>query len=134
MTRSRRAWARAPLRHLRQPHGRGRMLDLPRRAPRPQRDLRRPGTEGHPGDRGSTRLPRALPRPRRRHRPDPRGGAGPAEHRLAHEPPRRRDGHRGHPGDQPDVEGEATAAYLARMLSTMGVETSRLAMGLPMGR
>ena len=28
---------------------------------------------------------------------------------------------------------EATAAYLARMLSTMGVETSRLAMGLPMG-
>lgn len=33
----------------------------------------------------------------------------------------------------PNVEGEATAAYLARMLSTMGVETSRLAMGLPMG-
>ena len=33
----------------------------------------------------------------------------------------------------PNVEGEATAAYLARMLSAMGVETSRLAMGLPMG-
>ena len=33
----------------------------------------------------------------------------------------------------PNVEGEATAAYLARMLSTMGIETSRLAMGLPMG-
>ena len=33
----------------------------------------------------------------------------------------------------PNVEGEATAAYLVRMLSTMGIETSRLAMGLPMG-
>ena len=33
----------------------------------------------------------------------------------------------------PNVEGEATAAYLARMLSTMGIATSRLAMGLPMG-
>ena len=33
----------------------------------------------------------------------------------------------------PNVEGEATAAYLARILSTMGIETSRLAMGLPMG-
>ena len=33
----------------------------------------------------------------------------------------------------PNVEGEATATYLARMLSTMGIETSRLAMGLPMG-
>ena len=33
----------------------------------------------------------------------------------------------------PNVEGEATAAYLARMLSNMGIETSRLAMGLPMG-
>ena len=33
----------------------------------------------------------------------------------------------------PNGEGVATAAYLARMLSTMGIETSRLAMGLPMG-
>lgn len=33
----------------------------------------------------------------------------------------------------PNVEGEATAAYLARTLRTIGVETSRLAMGLPMG-
>ncbi|WP_022867302.1 recombination mediator RecR [Schaalia vaccimaxillae] len=33
----------------------------------------------------------------------------------------------------PNVEGEATAAYLARMLGTIGVATSRLAMGLPMG-
>ena len=34
----------------------------------------------------------------------------------------------------PNVEGEATAAYLARMLSTMGVETSRLANGPAHGR
>lgn len=33
----------------------------------------------------------------------------------------------------PNVEGEATAAYLARTLGTIGVDTSRLAMGLPMG-
>ncbi|WP_165216757.1 recombination mediator RecR [Schaalia sp. ZJ1691] len=33
----------------------------------------------------------------------------------------------------PNVEGEATAAYLARTLQTIGVATSRLAMGLPMG-
>ncbi|MDC4233437.1 recombination mediator RecR [Actinomyces sp. B33] len=33
----------------------------------------------------------------------------------------------------PNVEGEATAAYLARLLGTIGVTTSRLAMGLPMG-
>ncbi|MBJ2329861.1 recombination protein RecR [Schaalia cardiffensis] len=33
----------------------------------------------------------------------------------------------------PNVEGEATAAYLARTLATIGITTSRLAMGLPMG-
>lgn len=33
----------------------------------------------------------------------------------------------------PDVEGEATAAYLTRMLSTLEVPITRLASGLPMG-
>lgn len=33
----------------------------------------------------------------------------------------------------PNVEGEATAAYLARMLSTLEIPTSRLASGLPVG-
>lgn len=33
----------------------------------------------------------------------------------------------------PNIEGEATAAYIARTLGTMGVTTSRLAMGLPVG-
>ncbi|MBV7363233.1 recombination mediator RecR [Actinomycetaceae bacterium TAE3-ERU4] len=33
----------------------------------------------------------------------------------------------------PNIEGEATATYLARMLETMQVPTSRLALGLPVG-
>ncbi len=33
----------------------------------------------------------------------------------------------------PNIEGEATASYLARMLATMEVPVSRLASGLPVG-
>ncbi len=33
----------------------------------------------------------------------------------------------------PNVEGEATAMYLARLLSPLGVKTTRIAHGLPMG-
>jgi len=33
----------------------------------------------------------------------------------------------------PNIEGEATAAYLARMLAPMGLTVSRLASGLPVG-
>ena len=33
----------------------------------------------------------------------------------------------------PDMEGEATAAYLAEQLAPLGVRTSRLAYGLPVG-
>ncbi|MHB8877357.1 MAG: recombination mediator RecR [Myxococcaceae bacterium] len=33
----------------------------------------------------------------------------------------------------PDVEGEATALYLTRMLKPMGLRVSRIAQGLPMG-
>ncbi|MCF2706994.1 recombination protein RecR [Arcanobacterium haemolyticum] len=33
----------------------------------------------------------------------------------------------------PNIEGEATAAYLIRLLSTLGVAVSRLASGLPVG-
>ncbi|MCB0915662.1 MAG: recombination protein RecR [Actinobacteria bacterium] len=33
----------------------------------------------------------------------------------------------------PNLEGEATAAYLARMLSPLGVKVTRLASGLPVG-
>ena len=33
----------------------------------------------------------------------------------------------------PDIEGEATAVYLAQLLAPLGVRTSRLAHGLPVG-
>ena len=33
----------------------------------------------------------------------------------------------------PDVEGEATALYLTRLLKPMGLRVTRLAQGLPMG-
>ena len=33
----------------------------------------------------------------------------------------------------PNVEGEATALYLARLLKPLGVKVTRIAMGVPMG-
>jgi len=33
----------------------------------------------------------------------------------------------------PNLEGEATATYLARMLKTIGITVTRLASGLPVG-
>jgi recombination protein RecR len=33
----------------------------------------------------------------------------------------------------PDVEGEATALYLSRLLKPMGIKVSRIAQGIPMG-
>jgi recombination protein RecR len=33
----------------------------------------------------------------------------------------------------PTVEGEATAAYLSRLLKPLGLKVSRIAMGLPVG-
>jgi recombination protein RecR len=33
----------------------------------------------------------------------------------------------------PDVEGEATALYLMRLLKPMGIKVTRIAQGVPMG-
>ena len=33
----------------------------------------------------------------------------------------------------PDIEGEATAAYIARLLKPMGIRVTRIAHGLPVG-
>ena len=33
----------------------------------------------------------------------------------------------------PNVEGEATAIYLARLLKPLGVKVTRIAMGIPVG-
>ncbi len=48
-------------------------------------------------------------------------------------PASRRHGHRAHPGHRPNLEGEATATYLARMIKPMGLKVTRLASGLPVG-
>ena len=33
----------------------------------------------------------------------------------------------------PDIEGETTASYLARLIKPLGIEVTRLASGLPVG-
>jgi recombination protein RecR len=33
----------------------------------------------------------------------------------------------------PDIEGEATAAYLARLIKPMGIKVTRIAHGMPVG-
>lgn len=33
----------------------------------------------------------------------------------------------------PDVEGDATAVYIARLLKPMGIKTTRIAHGIPIG-
>jgi recombination protein RecR len=33
----------------------------------------------------------------------------------------------------PDVEGEATASYLARLIKPMGIKVTRIAHGIPVG-
>ena len=37
------------------------------------------------------------------------------------------------PATDPDVEGEATALYLARLLSPSGIKVTRIARGVPVG-
>ena len=66
---------------------------------------------------------------------DPIGGIGPDNLRI-----RELLGRLGDSGvneviiaTDPDIEGEATATYLARALKTLGIPASRLASGLPVG-
>jgi recombination protein RecR len=65
----------------------------------------------------------------------PLDGIGPAE--LSVEPLLRRAGtgvvHEVVLATNPSVEGEATAAYLGRLLSPLGVRVTRIARGLPIG-
>ena len=109
------------------------MLHLPRRAPRPSaicvvqepKDIQ--AIEGARVFRGRYHVLGGVI--------DPIHGVGPDQLNIASLMSRLADGTVVEVilATNPNVEGEATAAYLARMLSTMGVETSRLAMGLPMG-
>ncbi len=65
----------------------------------------------------------------------PIDGVGPAQLRLANLPDRiRRLGVTEIiVATNPDVEGEATAVYLARLVKPLGVNVSRIALGLPVG-
>ncbi|MDR3201600.1 MAG: recombination mediator RecR [Bifidobacteriaceae bacterium] len=66
---------------------------------------------------------------------DPIGGVGPEDLRIRELFARLADGAIGEVilATDPNVEGEATATYLARQLRTLGVRVSRLASGLPVG-
>jgi recombination protein RecR len=79
------------------------------------------------------RVPRSLPRPRRGdqpHRGDrPRRPAG----ARADDAPRRRTVTELILATDPNLEGEATATYLARLVKPLGLRVTRLASGLPVG-
>ena len=97
-------------------------------------DLRGRGAPGRRRRREDRRVPGPLPRAPRRHQPArghrsrPAAGAGAA--RCASTPE----------GvaevilcTNPNIEGEATAMYLARLLKPLGLKTTRIASGLPVG-
>lgn len=66
---------------------------------------------------------------------NPIGGVGPEDLRVKELMTRLADGAVTEViiATDPDLEGEATATYLARLLRSMGVPISRLASGLPVG-
>jgi len=66
---------------------------------------------------------------------DPMNGVGPDDLRIRQLLTRLGDGKIEEViiATDPNIEGEATATYLARMLSPMGMTVSRLASGLPVG-
>ena len=121
-------------RDLRQRQRAGRVPRLPRPAPRPVGHLRGRGAQGRRRDRAHARVPRALPRARRRDQPDrgrrPRRPAGARADGAA--AGRRRSTELILATD-PNLEGEATATYLARLFGPMGLRITRLASGLPVG-
>jgi recombination protein RecR len=65
----------------------------------------------------------------------PLDGVGPEQLRIKELLTRLGDGHVEEIilATNPDVEGEATALYLTRLLKPMGLRVSRIAQGLPMG-
>jgi len=66
---------------------------------------------------------------------NPINGVGPDDLRIRELMTRLADGHVTEVilATDPNIEGEATATYLARMLRGMGIPVSRLASGLPVG-
>jgi len=66
---------------------------------------------------------------------NPIGGVGPDDLRIAQLMTRLADGQVTEVilATDPNVEGEATSTYLARLLVPMGLKVTRLASGLPVG-
>ncbi|WP_349827248.1 recombination mediator RecR [Brevibacterium litoralis] len=66
---------------------------------------------------------------------DPMAGVGPDDLRIKDLMPRLQDGEVQECviATDPNLEGEATATYLVRLLGSLGVTVSRLASGLPVG-
>ncbi|WP_339393345.1 recombination mediator RecR [Brevibacterium metallidurans] len=66
---------------------------------------------------------------------DPMAGIGPDNLRIKELMPRLQNGEVAEIviATDPNLEGEATATYLVRLLSTLGVTVTRLASGLPVG-
>lgn len=66
---------------------------------------------------------------------DPMAGIGPDNLRIKELMPRLQDGEVTEIviATDPNLEGEATATYLVRLLATLGVTVTRLASGLPVG-
>ena len=66
---------------------------------------------------------------------DPIGGVGPNDLRIAELMKRLGSGETTEViiATDPNIEGEATAAYLSRMLAPMELTVTRLASGLPVG-
>ena len=80
-----------------------------------------------------TRVPRPLPRARRAI--SPIDGIGPDQLHIAELFKRLADGAITEVilATDPNLEGEATATYLTRMLEPLGLRITRLASGLPVG-
>ena len=124
----------ARVRELRLFHDRGALRHLPRRHPRRRAAVRRRTGDGHPAAGTHGRFPGPLPRARRT-----AGAAGPRRpggpvHRPAAGTRAGRTGHEIILALGADVEGEATAQYLAGLLKDFPeVSVTRIAQGLPAG-
>ena len=94
--------ARPLLPRVREPDRGGDVRDLPRRPPRPHDDLRRRAARRRRLARADARVPRPLPRARRRAQPDRRRRPRRPAHRRADPPRRRERRHRGRARDEPD--------------------------------
>ena len=90
--------------------------------------------KGRAGDRADPGVPRSVSRAGRRDLADRRHRTGPAAHRPTAAADRRTGVGEVILATDPNLEGEATATYLIRMLRTFpDLSVTRLASGLPVG-